>query len=86
MRPVPYVDASIMPPLQGVGQIGVGGANMAAGQQGMMRRPSEALSQPALEPLLAAFSAQMGVGQVIQSGLLLHRGGCHDVAVCVARL
>ncbi|KAK9915629.1 hypothetical protein WJX75_001723 [Coccomyxa subellipsoidea] len=48
---------------QGVGQIGVGGPNMAAGQQGMMRRPSEALSQPALEPLLAAFSAQMGVGQ-----------------------
>ncbi|EIE27041.1 hypothetical protein COCSUDRAFT_55067 [Coccomyxa subellipsoidea C-169] len=46
---------------QGMAQIGAAG--FAGGQHGMVHKPSEALSQPALDPLLAAFSAQMGVGQ-----------------------
>jgi hypothetical protein len=52
--------------VQALGQAGVNATavpNFAAGQQGVMRRP-EALSQPALDPLLAAFNAQMGIGQV----------------------
>lgn len=47
-----------------MGQAGAPVPSLAGGQPGLMRRPSEALSQPALDPLLAAFSAQMGVGQV----------------------
>lgn len=50
-----------------MGQAGAPVASLAGGQPGLMRRPSEALSQPALDPLLAAFSAQMGVGQVRNS-------------------
>ena len=50
-----------------MGQQGAPVANLVGGQPGLMRRPSEALSQPALDPLLAAFSAQMGVGQVSET-------------------
>lgn len=50
----------------------IGAAGFAGGQHGMVHKPSEALSQPALDPLLAAFSAQMGVGQVTRLALFLY--------------